>query len=92
MLPDQCSVSEEKRQCVNPPEFIVSIRDGDGEYMVGVTCERHRRVVSGKLAVLQGEGRIRNGTISFEPIRAVGTDCIKADGEDLVQIDMNKKL
>ena len=88
VLPDQCSVTEEGKQCVNPPEFIVSIIDDGDEYMVGVTCTRHKEVVSGKIGILQKEGRIHEGTISFAPVRAVGTDCIRADEDDFVQIDM----
>jgi hypothetical protein len=48
VLPDKCSVSKEGKQCVNPPEFIVSIISGNDEYMVGVTCGRHKQVVTGK--------------------------------------------
>ena len=86
MLPDRCSVVERKRQCVNPPEFVVSVMAGRDEYMVGVTCERHKLVVSGKIRTLQGKGRIHDGKISFSPLKIVGTDCIRAD--DLVQIDV----
>ena len=39
MMPDKCSVSEEGKQCVNPPQFIVSIVDGKDEYMFGLTCQ-----------------------------------------------------
>ena len=75
VLPDRCSVAEDARQCVNPPRFIVSIVVDGGEYMVGVTCERHREVVAGKIRELQGRGRIRGGKVSFAPVKAVGTDC-----------------
>lgn len=88
MLPDKCSVSKEGKQCVNPPEFIVSIIADKDEYMVGVTCGRHRQVVSGKISHMQGEGKIHAGKVSFAPVKAVGTDCIHGDSDDLVQIDM----
>lgn len=88
MLPDKCSVMEEGKQCVNPPEFIVSIIDNKDEYMVGVTCSKHKEIVSGKIGVLQNEGKIHEGKISFSPVRAVGTDCIHSDEEDFVQINM----
>lgn len=88
MLPDRCSVSEAGSQCASPPEFIVSIVDGPDEYMVGVACSRHRGIVSGKLGVLQKEGRMRAGTVTFSPVHAVGTDCIKCDpGDGLLSID-----
>ncbi len=56
MLPDRCSVLEKGKQCVNPPEFVVSIIADKDEYMVGVTCEKHKQIVSGKIGILQNEG------------------------------------
>jgi len=88
MLPDKCSVTEEGKQCVNPPEFIVSIISDKDEYMVGVACEKHKQIVSGKIGILQNEGKIRDGKISFSQLKAVGTDCIHGDADDFVQIDM----
>ncbi len=88
MLPDKCSVTESGKQCVNPPEFIVSIISNKDEYMVGVTCEKHKQIVSSKIGVLQNEGKIHDGKINFSPLKAVGTDCIHADVDDFVQIDM----
>ncbi len=90
MLPDKCSVLKEGKQCVNPPEFIASIIDGKDEYMIGVTCGRHKQVVIGKIAHLQKEGKIHDGKISFSPVKAVGTDCVHGDADDFVQIDMNR--
>ena len=69
MMPDKCSVTEEGKQCVNPPEFIVSIVDGKDEYMFGLTCQKHRTVVTGKLGILQNEGKIHNGKISFKDLQ-----------------------
>ncbi len=88
MLPDKCSVSEEGKQCVNPPEFVVSIVADKDEYMVGVTCEKHKQIVSGKIGILQSEEKIHGGKINFSPVKAVGTDCIHGDADDFVQIDM----
>ncbi len=88
MLPDRCSVLEEGKQCVNPPEFVVSIIADKNEYMVSVTCEKHKQIVSGKIGILQNEGKIHDGKISFSPLKVVGTDCIHADTDDFVQIDI----
>ena len=88
MLPDRCSVSKDGKQCVNPPEFIVSIIDDMDEYMVGVTCGRHRQVVSGKIGYLQSEGKIHDGKVNFTTLKAVGTDCVHGDTDDFVQIDV----
>ena len=87
MLPDRCSIKEKGRRCVNPPEFIISIVSDKDEYMVGVTCDRHKKIFSTKLEVLQKEGKMPNGAINFSALKPVGTDCIKAHQDDLVQID-----
>jgi len=87
MLPDQCSVTEKGKQCVNPPEFIVSIISDKNEYMVGVACEKHKQIVSGKIGILQNEGKIHDGKINFSPVKTVGTDCVHGDVDDFVQID-----
>ena len=87
MLPDRCSVTEKGKQCVNPPEFIVSIISDKDEYMVVVACEKHKQIVSGKIGILQNEGKIHDGKINFSPVKTVGTDCVHADVDDFIQID-----
>jgi len=86
MLPDRCTVKERGKQCVSPPEFIISVTVGSDEYMIGVTCGRHRHGVSERIESLQQEGKIPNGKINFESLKAVGTDCIKGSADDLIQI------
>ena len=49
MLPDKCSVTEEGKQCVNPPEFVVSIISGEDEYMVGVPVKNTNKLYLAKL-------------------------------------------
>lgn len=88
MLPVRCSITEDKLQCSNPPEFIVSISVENDEYMVGVTCSKHKKIVGGKIQFLQKEGKIPNGTINFSPLKAVGTDCVHGDEEDFIQLDI----
>lgn len=86
MFPDRCTVKHEGKPCVNPPEFVISIVSDDGEYMVGVTCNKHKDVVSGKLGILQNEGKIPKGKINFSELKPVGTDCIKGNADDLIQL------
>lgn len=92
MLPDRCSVAESGKQCPSPPEFVVSVAVGPDEYMVGVTCDRHRQAVAGKTRALQSEGRVPGGRVRFSRLKAVGTDCIRGDaaGDGFVQIDAGK--
>lgn len=87
MLPDRCSVKESDKQCVNPPEFVISVRVKQDEYMIGVTCQKHKQIVSEKVKILQNEGKVPKGTIQFSGLKAVGTDCINTKPEDFIQID-----
>jgi len=86
MLPIRCSVRENGKDCFNPPEFVISVLEEKQEYMVGVTCQKHREKVSEKLENLQTEGKIPNGKIKFSPLKSVGTDCIRSDPDDLIQL------
>jgi len=86
MLPDRCSVKEKGRDCVNPPEFVLSVTAKEDEYMVGVTCQKHKDRASEKLIILQNEGNIPKGKIKFSELKSVGTDCVRSDPDDLIQL------
>ncbi len=86
MLPIRCSVREKGKDCLNPPEFVISVLEEKQEYMVGVTCQKHREKVSAKLKNLQAGGKIPNGKIKFTELKSVGTDCIRSDPDDLIQL------
>jgi len=86
MLPIRCSVREKGKDCFNPPEFVISVLEQKQEYMVGVTCNKHKEKVSVKLKNLQTERKIPNGKIKFSPLKSVGTDCIRSDPDDLIQL------
>ena len=51
MFPDRCSVKQNGRDCVNPPEYVVEIVHNDDSYMVGITCEKHKDVVAVKIEI-----------------------------------------
>lgn len=86
MLPNRCSVKEEGKDCVNPPEFIISVGTENDEYMLGLTCQRHKDIISQKLNVLQSENKIPKGKIKFTSIKTVGTECIRLDPDKLIQL------
>lgn len=86
MFPTRCSIKEKGRACVNPPEYVISVSNEKDEYMIGVTCENHKNAISEKLESLQKEQKIPNGKITFTKLKAVGTDCIKATSDDLIQL------
>ena len=87
MLPDRCSVKQSGRDCVNPPEFVVEIVHNSESYMVGITCEKHKNVVSVKIAELQKIGKNPEGKLEFQQLKSVGTDCVKGDPDTLIQLD-----
>lgn len=86
LLPERCSVREKGRDCLMPPEFVISVKSEDGEYMVGVTCDSHKQMFGERLGQLQKEGKVPQGSIQFGELRPVGTACIKSDPEDLIQL------
>jgi hypothetical protein len=86
VLPESCSIREKGRDCLLPPEFVISIKAKDGEYMVGVACEKHKKTFADKLETLQKEGRVPQGTISFSGLKPVGTNCIRIDPNDLIEL------
>ena len=42
--------------------------------------------VSSKIGVFQNNGKIPKGTIKFENLKSVKTDCIRVDPDDLIQL------
>ncbi len=86
LLPDRCSVKEKGKDCVNPPEFVISVLEENDKYMVGVTCLKHKDRVSEKLQILQNEAKIPKGKIKFTELKSVGTDCVKSSPDDLIQL------
>ena len=86
LLPERCSIKEKGKDCPMPPEFIISIKVEDEEYMIGITCTAHKEPFSEKLQRLQTEGKIPKGVIQFSGLKAVGTDCIRMDQDDLLQL------
>jgi len=86
MFPNHCSVNEKGKNCVNPPEFVISVVETSDEYMIGVTCQKHKDKVSEKISILQNENKIPKGKIKFSELKSVGTDCVRSDPDDLIQL------
>ena len=86
VLPDRCSIRTGGRQCPSPPEFVVSIAAGDGEYMVGVACGRHSGAVAARARAAQDGRAAPAGTVRLSPVRPVGTECIRGscDGDGTI--------
>jgi len=86
MLPNKCSIREANRDCVDPPEYVIMVVSNNDEFMLGITCEKHKTSVFSKIKSLQSDGKIPNGTIKFENLKSVQTDCIRGDPDDLIQL------
>ena len=86
MFPERCSIRQKGQDCPMPPEFVISIKSSNDEYMVGVTCDSHKKIFGEKLESLQKEGKIPQGSIHFAELKPVGTNCIKIDPNDLIQL------
>jgi hypothetical protein len=86
MMPERCSIRQQGQDCQMPPEFVISIKTTDGEYMVGVTCENHKKAFADKLESLQKQGKVPQGAISFDNLKPVGTNCIRIDPNDLIEL------
>jgi hypothetical protein len=69
-----------------PPEFVISIKSKDDEFMIGVTCERHKETFAKRLEVLQENGKVPKGTINFSGLKPIGTNCIRIDPNDLIEL------
>ena len=86
MLPEHCSIRENGKDCQLPPEFIISIKVKEEEYMVGLTCDKHKQPFYNKLQNLQKEGKVPNGIIEFSGLKAVGTNCIRMDPDEFIEL------
>ena len=86
MLPNKCSIRERNRDCVDPPKYVITVVYNNDEFMLGITCEKHKTSVFSKIKSLQSDGKIPKGTIKFENLKSVQTDCIRGDPDDLIQL------
>jgi hypothetical protein len=86
VFPERCSIRKKGQDCQLPPEFIISIKSKDDEYMVGVTCDVHKNTFMEKLESLQKEGKVPQGMMNFTGLKPVGTNCIRIDPTDIIEI------
>jgi len=86
LLPEHCSIKEKTKDCPMPPEFVISIKMKNEEYMVGVTCNGHKKTFFEKLTKLPKDGKVPNGAIPSTALKGVGTSCIRMDPDDLIHL------
>ena len=91
LLPQRCSLIVNGNACELSPSFIVSINAKNDQYMIGVVCEDHMKQMKKRLEFMQSTGRVPNGTIEFQPVKIVSTDCIKGTDEDRMEVELKRK-
>lgn len=87
LIPTYCTIKDNGRDCVDPPVYIISIQSDEGEYLLGVVCSKHRDVIDSLIRRKQDANLIPTGTIKFEELRYVGTDCISKHTIELDKYD-----
>jgi len=75
-----------KQGLCRPSKYVITVVSNNDEFMLGITCEKHKTSVFSKIKSLQSDGKIPNGTIKFENLKSVQTDCIRGDPDDLIQL------
>ena len=86
LLPNKCSIREGDKDCVNPPEYLITIVSDNDEFMLGITWQKHKTAVLSKIENLQNQGNVPNGSIKFENLKSVQTDCVRGDPDDFIQL------
>ena len=89
-LPEKCSFVSDSNRCGLPPEFVLSVRSSNGQFMVAVACNDHRDAILGKILSLQKKGEVPEGILTFEPLGPMQTDCIIGLEEDYADIEADR--
>ena len=92
LLPERCSAKIDGIECNSPPSYIVSVTSGENTYMISVVCSEHKDRVQARLAMMQERNEIPAGTIEFQLIQTIGTDCIAGSNEDYVEVELNRGI
>jgi len=90
LLPDHCSAKVDGVECQLAPEYVVSVKSHEGEYMLAVVCRDHRNGIEARLLAMQKESKVPQGKIHFQPVKAVVTDCVTGISEDYIELELKK--
>jgi hypothetical protein len=91
LLPEHCSAKVKGEECQLAPSYIVSIKSHEGEYMLAVVCNDHKCAVETRLVAMQEANEIPQGSIHFQPVKAVVTDCVTGINEDSIGLKLKDK-
>ena len=87
LLPEHCSAKIEGVECQLAPSYIISVKSREGEYMLAVVCEDHKCILERRLIAMQEANKIPQGSIRFQPVKAVVTDCMTGIDEEHIELD-----
>ena len=87
LLPEHCSAKVEGEKCQLAPSYIISVKSHEGEYMLGVVCNDHKYALERRLVAMQEANKIPQGSIHFQPVKAVITDCVTGIDEDYIELN-----
>jgi hypothetical protein len=91
LLPLHCSARVEGEECKLAPSYIISVKSHEGEYMLAVVCDDHKNVLEPRLVAMQEANKIPQGSIHFQPVKAVVTDCVTGINEDYIELNSKDK-
>ena len=87
LLPEHCSAKVEGEECQLAPSYIISVKSHQGEYMLAVVCNDHKSALETRLVAMQEANKIPQGSIHFQPVKAVVTDCVTRIDEDYIELN-----
>ena len=91
LLPPHCSVKVEGEECKLAPSYIISVKSHEDEYMLAVVCDDHKSVLEPRLVAMQEVNKIPQGSIHFQPVKAVVTDCVTGISEEYIELKSKDK-
>jgi hypothetical protein len=91
LLPSYCSAKVEGEECKMAPSYVVSVKSREGEYMLALVCDDHKSVFEPRLVAMQEAKKIPQGTIHFQPVKAVVTNCVTGINEDYIDLKLKDK-
>jgi hypothetical protein len=91
LLPEHCSAKIEGEECQLAPSYVVSVESDEGEYMLAVVCNDHKSALEARLIAMQEAKKIPQGSIHFQPVKAVVTDCVTGIDEDYIELNEKKQ-
>ncbi len=87
LLPEHCSAKVEGEECQLPPSYVISVKSLEAEYMLAVVCDEHKNAVERRLISMQEANKLPQGTIHFQQVKLVVTDCLTGINEDLIEFN-----